>query len=395
MNKRMSKLDSPDLVAAFHAVKRHFIYAGAFSAAVNILLLVPIIYMLQVYDRVMASGSYSTLIMLTVLMMALLMAMGGFEWVRSRILVAASNKLDAELRERIVNITFNLALLNPGSRSSAQPVNDLNGLRQFLTGNGIFAFFDAPWFPIYLAVMFMFHFWFGVMGIIAAVIMVALAWTNEKMTNKRMQDANSEANQINARLVSSLRNAEVIEAMGMTKDIREGMQRYNARVMALQSEASNLAGGLTALSKSFRMIMQSLTLGLGALLALQHEISAGAVIAGSLLLGRALAPIDIMVGTWKGFSVARAIYGEPKLLVLDEPNSNLDDQGEKELVAAISRIKSTGCAIVIISHRTMILAGVDSILVLKEGAAAAYGPRDQVMGMLGQPNPRRSAADAA
>jgi ATP-binding cassette, subfamily C, bacterial EexD len=573
MTKRMSKLDSPDLVAAFHAVKRHFIYAGAFSAAVNILLLVPIIYMLQVYDRVMASGSYSTLIMLTVLMMALLMAMGGFEWVRSRILVAASNKLDAELRERIVNITFKLALLNPGSRSSAQPVNDLNGLRQFLTGNGIFAFFDAPWFPIYLAVMFMFHFWFGVMGIIAAVIMVALAWTNEKMTNKRMQDANSEANQINARLVSSLRNAEVIEAMGMTKDIREGMQRYNARVMALQSEASNLAGGLTALSKSFRMIMQSLTLGLGALLALQHEISAGAVIAGSLLLGRALAPIDIMVGTWKGFSVARAqyerlsdmfaqippeqermrlpppqgnlmldqiivappgtripvlrgislqlapgqvlgvigpsasgkstlarailgiwpaqsgkvrldgadisawdrtelgpylgylpqdielfdgniadnicrfgeanpdkivaaaklagvhelilrqpdgydtiiggsggmlsggqrqriglaraIYGEPKLLVLDEPNSNLDDQGEKELVAAISRIKSTGCAIVIISHRTMILAGVDSILVLKEGAAAAYGPRDQVMGMLGQPNPRRSAADAA
>ena len=560
---------SQELKDALASVKQHFIYAGCFSAAVNILVLVPILYMLQVYDRVMTSGSFSTLGTLTFLMMFLMIAMGGFEWVRSYILVAASNKIELVLRERVFKATFKLSLFG-GNKSGAQPINDLIGLRQFLTGNGVFAFFDAPWLPFYLAIMFMFHFWFGISAIIAGIVMIALAWLNEKATNETMKDANTEANLATARLNSSLRNAEVIEAMGMTESVRRDLQQQSDKVLALQTDASKQAGAISSVSKTFRAIVQSLMIGLGALLALEHQISPGSVIAGSLLLGRALAPIDMLVGTWKGFSVARAqydrlsrmleqvpaepermqlptpqgdlalesivvtppgsrvpvlknislqlnagealgvigpsasgkstlarailgvwpvqggkvrldgadisawdrndlgphigylpqdielfdgtisqnicrfgdmdsekivaaakmagvhelvlrqpdgydtviggtggvlsggqrqriglaraIYGNPKLIVLDEPNSNLDDQGEKELVAALARIKETGCTVVVVSHRTLVLNCVDKLLVLKDGAALAFGPRDQVLAALAQQQAQAAAA---
>ena len=573
MNKSNLTPGQKELNEVLRAVKQHFIYAGAFSAAVNILQLTPILYMLNVYDRVMSSGSIPTLGTLTVLLVVLLMALGGFEWVRNYILVAAGNKMDMLLRERIFNATFKLALNSPSGKNSAQPINDLHGLRQFLTGNGIFAFFDAPWFPIYLLIMFLFHFWFGMIAIVAVIGMVSLAYYNEMATSKKLRDANTQANLNSANIVSSLRNAEVIEAMGMTGTVREKLQVQGDKVLQLQTEASKLAGKLTSITKTFRMTMQSLALGLGALLAIEQEISGGMVIAGSLLLGKALGPIDLMVATWKQFStargqyerlcemltslpkeptrmslptpegalsvenvfvappgsrvpvlkginikldpgdvlgiigpsasgksslarailgvwptyngsvrldgadistwnrielgpyigylpqdielfdgsisdnicrfgesdpelivaaakmagvhdmilrqpdgyntviggtggalsggqrqrigLARAIYGSPKLLVLDEPNSNLDDQGEKELVAAIGRIKATGCTIIIISHRTMILSAVDKLLLLKEGSQVNFGPRDQVLQMLAQPDAAKRLAGTA
>lgn len=571
MKNLLIKPASKELAEALRAVKQHFIYAGLFSAAVNLLQLVPIIYMMQVYDRVISSGSMSTLGMLTLLLVALLIALGGFEWVRSYILIAASNRLELKLRDRVFNATFKLALM--GTKHGSQPISDLTGLRQFLTGNGIFAFFDAPWFPVYLAIMFMFHFWFGVTALIAGIIMVGLAWLNEVQTNDRMKEANNAAALAGTHLVGSLRNAEVIAAMGMGNAVRNKQQEASERVLQLQTDASKLAGGIGAMTKTFRMVTQSLILGLGALLALENMISPGAMIAGSLLLGRALAPIDMLVATWKGFStaraqyerlnnllsqmpaeqermqlpaptgnlalegvhvtppgakvpvvrgvtfqlnagealgiigpsasgkstlarailgiwppvagkvrldgaditlwdrddlgayvgylpqdielfdgtisenicrfgevdaekivaaakmagvhelilrqpegydtviggaggvlsggqrqrigLARAIYGNPKLLVLDEPNSNLDDQGEKELVAAVLRIKAQGCTVIIISHRTLILSAVDKLLLMKDGVAVSFGPRDQVLQALTQPDARRSTAGAA
>jgi ATP-binding cassette subfamily C protein EexD len=561
--KNLNNQKAPqEFVQALREVKQHFIYAGAFSAAINILQLAPIIYMMEIYNRVVTSGSYSTLAMLTLLIVCLLLALGAFEWVRSYLLVFASNRLETSLRERVFNASFKLALYSSGGKSNAQAVSDLIGLRQFLTGNGVFAFFDAPWFPVYLLVMFMFHPLYGVMTIVTGLIMVGLAYATELSTNTRMKDANNEANQASSHLISSLRNAEVIEAMGMTNDIRRKQQEFSNRVLRLQTDASKLAGMLSSTSKSFRMLAQSLILGLGAWLALKQEVSPGAMVAGSMLLGRALAPIDLLVGTWKGFStartqygrlcklleqvpadsprmklpapegnlsveqvfvtppggksavlrgvsfhlnagevvgvigpsasgkstlarailgiwpaasgkvrldgadilsfnradlgpyigylpqdielfdgtiannicrfgepdaekiveaaklagvhelilrqpegydtmiggaggvlsggqrqrigLARAIYGSPRLLVLDEPNSNLDDQGERELVAAIQRIKAQGCTVVIISHRTMVLMCVDKVLVLKDGTVLSFGPREQVLGQLGQ-----------
>jgi ATP-binding cassette subfamily C protein EexD len=573
MNKTNFKKGPQELIDALLAVRKHFIFAGVFSAAVNILLLVPIMYMMLVYDRVLSSASMSTLSWLTLLMLFLLIAMGGFEWVRSYILIAASNKLELTLRERIFNATFRLSLQSAGSKSTTQAISDLTGLRQFLTGNGIFAFFDAPWFPVYVLVMFMFHPWFGITAIVTGIVMVCFAYVTEVVTNKRLKAANTEANQINARLNSSLRNAEVIEAMGMTGTIRRGIYGMSDNVLHTQTDASKAAGVMAAASKTFRMAVQSLILGMGAWLALRGDLTPGAMIAGSLLLGRALAPIDMLVGTWKGFTLARqqyerlgnlleqippevermrlpppkgelaleqvyitppgakapvlkavsfqlnagevlgvigpsasgkstlarailgiwpavsgkvrldgadisswnrsdlgpyigylpqdielfdgtisenisrfgepdpekiveaaqmagvhelilrqpdgydtviggaggvlsggqrqriglarAIYGSPKLLVLDEPNSNLDEQGEKELVQAIQRIKETGCTVVIISHRTMVLMCVDKILLLKEGQLVSFGPRDQVLAALAQPAPPRVANSAS
>jgi ATP-binding cassette, subfamily C, bacterial EexD len=572
MNQNSKTTKYPELSAALKDVKSYFILAGVFSAAINILMLVPVIYMLQVYDRVMSSGSLSTLASLTLIMVALLMAMGGFEWVRAKILISASNRLEKNLRKRVSQAAFKYALLS-GGRGGGQALSDLSGLRQFLTGNGLFAFFDAPWFPIYVAIMFMFHSWFGVAAIISGIIMVALAYTAEVMTSKRLQEANGLANKVSGQLGGSLRNAEVIAAMGMADDIRDRQEASSDQVLVLQTEASSKAAILVNVSKSFRMITQSLLLGLGALLALQGQISPGMVIAGSLLLGRALAPIDLLVSTWKGFSIARAqyarlgellngipaeqetmslpapegslsaeqvvvvppgsqivavkgvslqidtgeilgivgpsasgksslarsllgiwptrsgkvrldgadiaawdraelgphigylpqdielfdgsisenisrfaelspekvvaaaklsgvhemilqlpqgydtligaaggvlsggqrqrigltraVYGSPKLMVLDEPNSNLDDQGEKELVEAINRIKQRGCTVIVITHRTMVLQCVDKILVMKDGLAAAFGPRDQVLARLMAPAKAPAAAIAS
>ena len=554
---------SHELNQTLDACKEYFIYAGVFSAAVNILMLTPIIYMLTVYDRVVASGSLSTLAMLTILMVCLLIAVGGFEWVRSMILVSASNRLETLLRKRISDATFKRALLTGGMVANAQPLSDLTALRQFLTGNGLFAFFDAPWFPIYIGVMFMFHPWFGVAGILSGLVMVALAYANETATNNLLKEANLESNKATNRFQGSLRNAEVVAAMGMAEDIRKRQDALFDSVLEKQATASKKAGLLSGISKSFRLIVQSLLLGLGAYLALNQQISPGMMIAGSLLLGRALAPIDMLVGTWKGFSLARAqyarlrellehipaqadtmslpapaghltveqvsvappgsqalvvrgvsfelapgealgmvgpsasgkstlarallgiwpshggkvrldsadiaawnreelgphvgylpqdielfdgtiadnicrfsdaepglivaaaklagvhemilhlpkgydtviggaggmlsggqrqriglaraVFGNPKLLILDEPNSNLDDQGEKELVEALRRIKSQGCTIVVITHRTMVLQCVDKILVMKEGAAVSFGPKDQVLASLMAP----------
>ena len=277
-----------ELHVAMRACKEYFVFAGLFSAAVNILLLTPIIYMLTVYDRVVSSGSLSTLTMLTILMVSLLLAVGGFEWVRSMILVSGSNQLEKMLRNRVSDATFKRSLLTGGMVANAQPIGDLTALRQFLTGNGLFAFFDAPWFPIYVGVMFMFHPWFGVAGIISGIVMVALAYANEASTNSLMREANTELNKATVSFQGSLRNAEVVDAMGMSSDIRRRQDTLFDGVLEKQARASRKAGMWGGISKSFRLIVQSLLLGLGAYLALNQQISPGMMIAGSLLLGRAL-----------------------------------------------------------------------------------------------------------
>lgn len=572
MNQTKTNSPYPELREGFKAVRQYFILAGVYSAAINILMLVPIMYMMLVYDRVVTSGSQSTLAMLTLIMVFLMSASGGFEWVRSMILVSAGNKIEQNLRDRVFDASFKQALYTGGAANGSQPSNDLSQLRQFMTGNGLFAFFDAPWFPIYVFVMFLFHPLFGITAIAAGIIMVGLAWITERVTTGKLKDANTEANWVLGQINGSMRNVEVISAMGMLENIRRRQQVRADKVLQLQTSASRLAGILSTLSKSFRVITQSLILGLGALLALRQEISPGMMIAGSLLLGRALAPIDMLVGTWKGFSLARAqydrlgqllervpmeaetmtlpaphgnlyveqifvtppgakapvvkgvsfelkageslgiigpsasgkstlarallglwptgggkvrldgadifawdrlklgphigylpqdielfdgtiadnicrfgerdaekivaaaqmagvhelvlrlpqgydtaiggsggilsggqrqriglaraLYGLPRLLILDEPNSNLDDQGERELVAALQRAKAQGCTVIVITHRTMVLMAVDKILVLKDGVPVNFGTREQVLAALMPQADARKAAQA-
>ncbi|WP_276489270.1 type I secretion system permease/ATPase [Ectopseudomonas mendocina] len=556
----MSVRVKTELEDALTLCKGSFLSVGVFSFFVNLLMLVPSFYMLQVYDRAVGSSSLSTLAMLTLIMLLLMITLGSLEWVRSRIMVRVSTRLETLLGQRLYDASFKQALNTGGMNASAQPLSDLSGLRQFLTGNGLFAFFDTPWIPIYMAVMFMFHPWFGCMALASALLLSALAYANEKLTHAPLQAANREHMAAMTFTNKSLRNAEVVASMGMLPRLR---QRWLARthlVLRLQSTASDRAGAIAAVSKTFRQIVQSLVLGLGAYLAIKQEISPGLMIAGSILLGRALAPIDQLIGAWKGFTsarsqysrlhellakiaaepqrmslpapqgsvsvdnltvappesrkpilhglsfrvmagdavgiigpsgagkstlarallgiwpslggtvrldgadisqwrrdelgqyigylpqdielfegsisenisrfgeldaeavvaaarmagvhelvlqlpegydtviganggglsggqrqrigLARALYREPRLVILDEPNSNLDDSGEKMLAEALQKLKRSGATVFVITHRPNVLAHIDKLPVLNKGELSLFGPRDEVWARL-------------
>lgn len=559
------------LQAALKACKGSFISVGFFSLFVNALMLVPTFYMLQVYGRVVTGGNLTTLAMITIIMAILMITMGTLELVRSRIMVRVSTKLDVLLSRDVYRASFGRALASGGMDSSAQPLNDLTGLRQFLTGNGLFAFFDAPWLPIYIAVMFLFHPWYGWVAVASAIILLLLAALNERLTGRALAQANKEHLSANLYTNKNLRNAEVIESMGMLDSLIRRWGQRQRNVLLLQSHASDKGGAISAASKTFRQLIQSLILGLGAYLAVKQEVSPGMVIAGSVLLGRALAPIDLMIGSWKGFitarsqyqrlneildeqqaepermplpppkgelsvenlvvtapgsrtpiirgvgfgvpagtvvgilgpsasgkstlgralmgvwapmsgvvrldgadisnwdkaelgpylgylpqdielfegtisdniarfgqvdpeavvkaaqvagvhdmilqlpegydtvigseginlsggqrqriGLARALYGAPRLIVLDEPNSNLDEAGEQALTRAIQTMKDTGATIFVITHRMTILSHLDRLLVMHNGTIGLYGPRDAVLAELNKQ--QKAAAQAA
>ncbi len=558
----MSRSHENNLQAALKVCKSSFLSVGFFSLFVNALMLVPTFYMIQISGRVVPTASTPTLIMLTLIMTILMITLGSLEWVRSRIMVRISNRLDVLLSRDVYRASFKKALNSGGMDASAQSLNDLTSLRQFLTGNGLFAFFDAPWLPIYTAVMFMFHPWFGWMTVACAVVLVVLAFLNQRYTGNALTEANKQSVASNLLTTKNLRNAEVIESMGMLDTLMARWAKHQRRVLVLQSGASDKGSIISSISRIFRMWSQSIMLALGAYLVIQHEINPGLLMAGSLLLGRALAPIDQMIGSWKGFvgarvqyerlnetmeelnaepqrmalpdpeghiqvenlvvsppgaksavirnvsfvtpagsivgivgpsgagkstlarallgiwapkngtvrldgadisswdkgrlgpflgylpqdielfegtisdniarfgkvdpekvvlaarmagvhelilqqpdgydtvigseginlsggqrqrvGLARALYGSPRLIVLDEPNSNLDDVGERALSVALQKVKETGATVFIISHRPSILSRLDRVMVLSGGTISMYGAREQVIAELAQ-----------
>lgn len=556
----MSSQSENNLQAALKACKSSFLWVGFFSFFVNALMLVPTFFMIQVSGRVVPSSSTSTLLMLTLILTVLLLTMGALEWVRSRIMVRISNRLDVLLSRDVYRASFKRALTSGGADATAQSLNDLTALRQFFTGPGLFAFFDAPWFPIYTIVMFLFHPWFGWMTLACGAVLSVLAVVNHRLTGQALAAANKENVASNVVTTKTLRNAEVIESMGMLETLMNRWAKRQRNIMMLQSQASDKGGIVSSTSKTFRMWSQSIMLAIGAYLVVTHEINPGLLMAGSLLLGRALAPIDQMISSWKGFvaakvqydrlnkvmddlnnepermplpapeghiqvenlivappgakapvlrsisfvapagsivgivgpsaagkstlvralmgiwppqhgvvrldgadiaswdkqalgpyvgylpqdielfegsiseniarfdkvdpekvvqaaqmagvhemilmlpdgydtvigsegvnlsggqrqriGLARAIYGNPRLIVLDEPNSNLDDVGERALGVALQKLKETGATVFIVSHRPNILTRLDRILVMAGGTISLYGERDRVIAEL-------------
>lgn len=555
------KTPQNEVAQVLTSFKRTFINIGVFSAVINILMLMPAIYMLQLYDSVLTSRNEMTLLMLTLIMLGAYTFMGALEYVRSFVLIRVGAQLDMKLNKRVYTAAFE-ENLKQGNNNAGQALKDLTNLRQFLTGNALFAFFDAPWFPIYLFVIFMFHPALGAFALVGTTILFILAYINEKISHKPLAEANSMAVASTNVASNNLRNAEVIEAMGMLPNIQARWYKLHSRFLNLQAEASEKAGIVTALSKSFTVALQSLMLGLGALLVLDNSITPGMMIAGSILLGRAIAPVQLLISVWKqiggtrsayerltklleqnpareagmalpkpkgvisvenitaappggkipvikgltfslpagevlgiigpsgsgkstlarllvgvwpaaagkvrldgadvylwnkdelgphigylpqdielfagtvseniarfgevhadkvilaakragvhelilnmpsgydtplgdggtGLSggqkqrlgLARAMYDDPSLIVLDEPNSNLDDVGEQALLAAIIDLRKRGKTIVLITHRTSIISATNKLLLLHDGVAKMFGPTNQVIEALTQ-----------
>ncbi|MDD2741754.1 MAG: type I secretion system permease/ATPase [Rhodocyclaceae bacterium] len=570
-----------ELAEVLFSFRKAFLTAGLFSMFINVIGLVPSIYMLQVYDRVLQSQNTTTLIMLTVIMLGFYVMLSMLEFARSKLLIRVGAQLDMKLNDRVFIASFERNLKRAGG-NAGQALGDLTNVRQFLTGNGLFAFFDAPWAPIYLAVIFMFSPWLGIFAVVSALILFSLAWLTEISTRKPLAEAQQVAMGANNYATNNLRNAEVIEAMGMLDNLRHRWLQKQMRFLSLQNEASDKAAVISASTKAVRIAVQSLVLGGGALLVIEGTLTPGGMIAASILLGKALGPVEMAIGVWKqllgarsayhrleallqehparepgmalpqplgsllvegvtasapggqvmilknvGFNVApgeivgiigpsasgkstlarllvgvwpaqggkvrldgadiytwnknelgpsvgylpqdielfegtiaeniarfgkidpnkvieaakmagvhemilrfpkgyetsigdggnglsggqrqrigfaRAIYGNPSFVVLDEPNSNLDDVGEAALINAVMQLKELGTTIVVITHRTSIISSVDKLLLLVDGAVQLFGPRDQVLAAIQQraqaaanpkPNPNQPAAIAA
>ena len=298
--------------------KKTFRNIGVFSAVINMLMLMPAIYMLQLYDSVLTSRNEMTLLMLTLIMIGAYIFMGTLEYVRSFVLIRVGAQLDMKLNRRVYTAAFEQSL-KQGDGNAGQALKDLTNLRQFLTGNALFAFFDAPWFPIYLFVIFMFHPILGVFALCGTAILITLAYINEKVSHKPLAEANSMAIASTNIASNNLRNAEVIEAMGMLPNIQSRWYKLHSRFLNLQAEASEKAGVVTALSKSFTVALQSLMLGLGALLVLDNDITPGMMIAGSILLGRAVAPVQLLISVWKQIGSTRSAYERLTKLLEQNP----------------------------------------------------------------------------
>lgn len=299
--------EKKELLSVLLSFKRDFLALMGFSCIINFLLLVPAIYMLQVFDRVLTSRNPLTLIMLTIIAVGMYVFMGFLEWVRSQLMIRIGNRMDKRLSGRIFAAAFGRSLL-AGSGNASQPFNDFTNLRQFLTGSGLFAFFDAPWMPIYLIVIFIIHPVLGVFSVVSALILLVLAISTELVSRKPIFEANRLNNVSTTFASANFRNAEAIEAMGMLDNVRNHWYPKHNQVLKLQAKASGRAGVIQASSKFVRLTFQSGILGLGAYLAIEQIITPGMMIAGSILMGRALSPVDMAIGTWKQFISARDSY---------------------------------------------------------------------------------------
>ena len=560
MNRLMKFLPHNELTEALGVFRHEFFAVGLFSMASNLLMLVPTLYMLQIYDRVLVSHSEFTLIAVSLVALFLFSISAFTDWSRSRVLVGAGVRFDHLLNTRVFNASFE-NYLNPAGANPTRAFSDLTGIRQFLTGPGIFAFFDAPWTPFYIGALFMLHPMLGATAIVFLLIQTALTALGHRLNKAPTRELMLAQGADTSFLDHKLRNVEIVESMGMLAGMRERWwARHHEHLICLAS-SQQLTQRITALGKFVRYSQQSLTLAVGALLVIDGQISPGAMIAANVLMTRALAPIDALMGGWRGFigaqaafknlahllsagsrdtpspaektppagrldlknitasapdrstpilngvnlsalpgtvtvilgpsgsgkstlarvmlgiwpnysgevlldqapidhwnrdqlgpylgyvpqdvelfsgtvaenmarfadvdsgkvvaaaksaelhdlilrlpkgydtpvgeagaslsagmkqrlALARALYGEPALIVMDEPNANLDDVGDQALAKAIRELKSKQKTLVLITHRPGLIELADVLVVLKHGQVVANGPRDQVLAEL-------------
>lgn len=541
--------------------RRELAVVALFSLVANVLMLTPTLYMLQVYDRVLSSRSELTLLVLSLVTLFFYLVMAFSEWMRSRVLVRAGMQFDDRLSKRVFDAAFD-AQLDQGRGPVQQVFNDLIQLRQFLTGNGVFAIMDTPWVPVYLLALFLLHPWLGYTAIVFAFIQSLVAWWGHQGAIAPAEAVSKANVKASSYLQAKLRNAEVVESLGMVGNLLRHWSTRHQDYMVRNEQSAASNERINAVSKFIQYSQQSLALGMGAVLVIRGELSMGAMIAANVLTARALAPISMIAGMWRGFltaakaferleallnahpprdaalkrvkpkglvrlenvlasaparstpilkglslqvrpgqvtvvmgpsgsgkstlarvmlgiwpdvsgevlldglplgswdrselgphigylpqdvelfegtiaenvcrfsqmdsekviaaaqttglhevilrlpkgydtpigeagsllsggqrqrlGLARAVYGDPVLIVLDEPNANLDDAGETALMAAIQSLKQQGKTVVLISHRPGALAAADQVIMMRDGQIEVSGPRDQVLAALRQ-----------
>lgn len=543
--------------ALLEELRPRLIALAAFSFFMNMLLLVPAIYMLQVFDRVLPSNSIETLLVLLGGTTVALLILLGLDYVRNRLQNVVGNIIDERLSPQVTQTVVARAARGAPGSARTEGIRDVASVRNLFSSNGLVALFDAPWVVVYVAVIWMFHPALGMGAAAAALLMLALAWLNDRVSRGALEDLQVEGRRASSYVESSLRNAEVLQALGMTKSLLVRWRKLQDRTTALQTSASRSSVAFTATSRFVRQAVQILMLSLGAYLVLSQQASPGIMIATTVLLGRAVQPVEQLVGSWRmlidgrsaflrlielskdfekpdtpvalprpegsltvdgisyrapgsdkpilinvGFNLAagealaiigpsaagkstlsrlltgvwapatgtvrldgadvaywprqnlgpwigyvpqdvelfdgtvadniarlgqvdseavvaaaqranahemilampqgydtqvgdhgsrlspgqrqrialaRALYGDPRLVVLDEPNSNLDSEGEIALAQAMSSLRQEGITSVVVTHRPSLIAHVDKVLILNAGRVQQFGPAREVM----------------
>jgi len=290
-----------------------------FSLFINLLMFVAPLHMLQMYDRVLVSRSEVTLVVLTGLAVGLLVIYGLLEGVRARILVRTGLKFDHLMSEKMFDILFETANRKP-SLTSVQAVRDVDNIREFIGGGAIVALCDAPWVPIFIAVCFFLHPLLGVISLIGAVMVFILAALNEWSTRAYLTEANALSINANSYATTSLYNSEIVKAMGMIAGIRRRWSKNRNEMLFYQAGASDRAGAIVAGSRFVRMSLQVIILAAGGYLAIQDLITPGTMIAASIIMGRALAPVELAVSQWKNFVSVRQAYQRTEVLLQNQPD---------------------------------------------------------------------------
>ena len=307
------------------------------SCMINLLYLTGSIFMLEVYDRVLPSRSVPTLVGLVILAAGLYVAQGGLDLIRGRVLGRIGTALDEALNTRVFETVVRLPLMVGNRNEGLQPLRDLDNVRSFLGSMGPGAFFDLPWLPFYLAICFAFHWLLGVTALVGAVILVTLTLITEFLSRTPAKDAMTLAARRNDLAATSRRNAEVLVAMGMSGRLTRRWSEANETYLAGNQRASDIAGGLGAVAKVLRMMLQSAVLAVGAYLVIHQEATAGIIIAGSILSARALAPVDLAIAHWKGFVAARQSWHRLTKLLQQDAGGECTDAVAGAVEAAVGR----------------------------------------------------------
>ncbi len=294
-----------ELRLAFARFRTTFLWVAFFSGIINVLMLTGAMFMLEVYDRVLPSGSVPTLVALALLASVLFGSQALLDVIRSRILVRVANSLNRALGTRMFDVILQLPLAARGSGDGLLSLRDLDQIRSFVSGGGLLTLFDLPWIPLYLVFCFALHFWIGITVSVGALVLFALTLITELRTRKPAAEVSLCATRRDAWAQACMRNAEAATAMAMKERLLARWETLNFGFLNAQQQAHDISGGFGALSKALRMVLQSAVLAVGAYLVIYGQATAGIIIAGSILSARALAPVELAIANWRGFQAAR------------------------------------------------------------------------------------------